>query len=182
MMAEDTAVRPAQTAHTCESWSVDRGKGLRATGKGTAEPAKGHRVSDPIQQTIRQAEKLLRLPRGWNSYCAKPISSDAVSKATAFLLRFDALVPNLAAPAVVPTVRGGLQLEWHGQGVDIEVEFGSGDPDSWSAEDEKAVESLSAPLARHENAIRRWLNRVSGHQPTDGGGGNASRMKGDERA
>ena len=182
MTAEETAVRRVETAHTCEPWSVDRGEDPRATGKGAAAPAKGHRVSDPIQRTIRQAEKLLRLPRGWNSYCAKPISSDAVGKATAFLLRFDALVPNLAAPAVVPTVQGGLQLEWHGHGVDIEVEFGSGGPDSWSAEDEKALESLSAPLARHENAIRRWLNRVSGHQPTDGGGGDASRMTGDERA
>ena len=171
-----------QTTHRCESWSVERGEGPIATGTGTAEPAKGHRVSDPTQQTIRQTGKLLGLPPGWNSYCAKPISSDAVSKATAFLLKFDALVPNLAAPAVVPTVRGGLQFEWHRHGVDLEVEFGSGSPDSWSAEDEKAVESLSAPLARHENAIRKWLNRVSGHQPTDRGGGNASRMKGDERA
>ena len=67
-------------------------------------------------------------------------------------------------------------------GADIEAGLGSGGPDSWSAEDEKAVESPNAPLARHENTIRRCLNRASGHQPTDDGGWNASRMKGDERA
>ncbi|HEY3241769.1 MAG TPA: hypothetical protein VGM03_00330 [Phycisphaerae bacterium] len=35
-----------------------------------------------------------------------------------------AVLPDDApAPAVVPTSRGGLQLEWHTRGIDLEIEF-----------------------------------------------------------
>ena len=31
--------------------------------------------------------------------------------------------PNTPAPSIVPTVRGGLQLEWHQTQIDLEVEI-----------------------------------------------------------
>ena len=63
---------------------------------------------------------LLKLPAGWNSYRAKTIDVEQVGLATRvlhFLMR-----PDFPAPSVVPTVRGGVQLEWHRDGIDFEIE------------------------------------------------------------
>jgi len=37
----------------------------------------------------------------------------------------DVLAPNALAPTIVPTLQGGVQLEWHRNGADIEIEFSS---------------------------------------------------------
>ena len=117
--------------------------------------------SRPIQEAIRQALTLLRLRDGWNSHSAKPVSMEAVRDAITFLIDAASEIPNIAAPTVVPTVRAGMQLEWHQQGIDIEVEFGSGGPASWYAEDRTTGEISEAPVAGQENALRVWLSRAS---------------------
>lgn len=70
-------------------------------------------------ETEAKINQLLRLPRGWDGYGSEPISQsvarfalDALSSAaTAFM----------SAPSVVPVAGGGLQMEWHEGGVDIEL-------------------------------------------------------------
>jgi hypothetical protein len=69
---------------------------------------------------LADLEGLLRLPAGWNSYRARPIAAQAVWGALQ-LLRYT-MPLDAPKPAVVPTVRGGVQLEWHARGVDLEVE------------------------------------------------------------
>ena len=66
-----------------------------------------------------------------------------------------------AGPALVPTVRGGLQLEWHRQGVDIEVEVDPNGSVSWWAEDRRTGEESEQNLAGHEEEIRMWVRRAS---------------------
>ena len=117
---------------------------------------------DPIVNVIRQASELVQLPPGWNSYGAKPIANEAVKAAIAFLVEAIPAIPNVVAPAVVPTVRGGLQLEWHRQGVDLEIEFGPDATGSWYAEDRDTEETVEAPLVNDDVALRRWLGRASG--------------------
>lgn len=81
------------------------------------------RASGRLEIAIHQASELVQLPEGWDSYEAKPVSSQAARAAIAFLVKAASAVPNLPVPAVVPTVPGGIQLEWHRQGVDLEIEF-----------------------------------------------------------
>ncbi len=69
--------------------------------------------------------------------------------------------PNLAAPSAVPTVRGGLQLEWHRQGVDVEIEFGVDDSASAYAKERGTGAALEGPVVGYENTIRQWLKRAS---------------------
>lgn len=64
--------------------------------------------------------ELLELPEGWNSYNAQPVELDVVQQA-GYLL-FDIVDPLAPRPAIVPTARGGVQLEWHGD-ADVEVEI-----------------------------------------------------------
>ena len=53
--------------------------------------------------------RLLDLPENWNSYGALPISGAAIKAAESM--------------SIVPTCNGGVQLEWHINGHDIEIEF-----------------------------------------------------------
>lgn len=70
-----------------------------------------------------------RLPHGWDSYGGEPTTQAAAVAALRFL---DAL---RTAPAVVPCSDGGLQLEWHTAGYDIEVAFGTdGGIEFWAVE------------------------------------------------
>jgi hypothetical protein len=118
-------------------------------------------ASQRVQAAIHQASDLVRLADGWNSYRAKSVSPKAIHHATRFLREADSLISNLPAPSIVPTVRGGLQLEWHRQGVEIEIEFGVDDSASWYAEERGAGTALEGPVVGHENTIRQWLKRAS---------------------
>jgi hypothetical protein len=67
-----------------------------------------------------QLQELLRLPEGWDSYSAEPISRQAASET----LRFLSVAPVISpAPALVPVNDGSLQLEWHRQQIDLEIRF-----------------------------------------------------------
>lgn len=113
-------------------------------------------------EAIRQAAGLLQLLRDWDSYGARPISQESLKEALAFLLEAAAIIPNLASPAVVPTAPGGIQLEWHQGGVDIEVEFDPDAPASWYAEEVEGAETAEEVLAPNDATLRAWLARASG--------------------
>jgi len=117
---------------------------------------------DAIKEAIRRASELVQLPSGWNSYDAKPVSREAAQAAITFLVETASATPTVAAPAVVPTVRGGLQLEWHRQGIDLEVEFEPDAKCSWCAEDQRTEESYEEPLLSDVAALQHWLGRASG--------------------
>jgi len=71
--------------------------------------------------TIQGFVDLLTLPHDWNSYGAGAIDPKIVLYAMTFINGL--LVPGIPAPRVVPLSSGGLQLEWHRQGVDLEIVF-----------------------------------------------------------
>lgn len=73
---------------------------------------------DPLVQGFVD---LLSLPPKWDSYSAVPIDPKLVHEAMG--VANELLLPTSSAPRVVPLSSGGLQLEWHRQGVDLEVVF-----------------------------------------------------------
>lgn len=71
----------------------------------------------PILNSLRE---VLALPANWDSYGANPVDLTAAAFALESLnqvMRKDTMVPM-----VVPTVHGGIQLEWHTHGIDLEIE------------------------------------------------------------
>ncbi len=103
---------------------------------------------------------LLRLPAGWNSYSAKPIATETATHAIRLLAEF--LNSQTPPPAVVPTVRGGIQLEWHTKGVNLEIYIDSANRVTFFAEQIDSDESSEEPLAGHEHTLTSWLERISG--------------------
>jgi hypothetical protein len=74
---------------------------------------------------LKETEETLRgfttLPEGWDSYRAMSIESHVVDAAIELLHR--KVQHNILKPAIVPTNRGGIQIEWHTQGVNLEIEI-----------------------------------------------------------
>jgi hypothetical protein len=69
-------------------------------------------------------ETILSLPEGWNSYRAHRVDGQAAIRAVQLLL--DTAQSDTPAPSVVPTAPGGVQLEWHMRGINLEVEITPG--------------------------------------------------------
>lgn len=68
------------------------------------------------QQTL---QKLSELGPNWDTYGAKPITEQALKAA----MEITGIIAN-KPPSIVPTVEGGIQLEWHTCGHNIEIEIG----------------------------------------------------------
>jgi hypothetical protein len=73
-----------------------------------------------VEPTLRAVGGLFALPAGWDSYGAR--ATDPACVLAAWHLLAAVMQDDTPAPAVVPTARGGVQLEWHRNGVDLEVE------------------------------------------------------------
>lgn len=73
------------------------------------------------EPTLKALASLSSLQENWDGNGAarpKPVVSDAAMALLTRVMRDDT-----PAPSVVPTTRGGIQLEWHIRGIDLEVEF-----------------------------------------------------------
>lgn len=73
--------------------------------------------------TLQSLGEMLALPDNWDSYGAPRIGLSSIVSAIELLSI--TMRPETPAPLVVPTTRGGLQLEWHTRGIDLEVEVES---------------------------------------------------------
>jgi hypothetical protein len=103
---------------------------------------------------------LLNLPAGWNSYGARPITPQNAVEAIRLLARF--VGPDTPPPAVVPRVRGGIQLEWHTESIDVEVYIDSPGNVSFFVDQVESGETFDGPLAGHEAVLKAWVQRISG--------------------
>ena len=100
---------------------------------------------------------LAQLPAGWNSYKAAQISADAIGVARELLARFPEDAPM---PGVVPTVRGGVQLEWHAGGLDIEVYVGVRGDLKFFAGNAESGEEFEGSVYGNEALLEQWIRRV----------------------
>ena len=105
---------------------------------------------------VQACAELLHLPQDWNSYGARPIDPAAVASALQLLLNI--MHPDTPLPLFIPTNRGGIHLEWHTHGMDLEVEQLSKDQlyiygedhqhgTEWEEESTSDLEPLRACLA-----------------------------------
>ena len=109
--------------------------------------------------TIRNLYSLGELRPGWNSYAARSIRGDVIEHTARWIPTL--LQPTTPEPAVVPRVRGGIQLEWHRRGVDLEIYIGSPADIRFEAEDLNSGETVEAPLAGNEGLLNTWITRIS---------------------
>ena len=68
----------------------------------------------------RQLNELLALEPGWDGYRAREVAGAAVEATVEVLDRF--MSEAVEFPDLFPLNDGGIQIEWHADGVDIEIE------------------------------------------------------------
>lgn len=86
------------------------------------------RVGAWVREATERFDYLLSLSPGWDGHEAVPVKNEHVLAAGKFLSTV--MAPETAAPAIVPTADGGIQIEWHQGGVDVEVLFSDCDDDA----------------------------------------------------
>jgi hypothetical protein len=63
---------------------------------------------------------LVKLRHGWDGYRAQPVSFKSAKFAALMLEKL--FLKELSAPSLVPGVDGSLQIEWHKNGYDVELD------------------------------------------------------------
>ncbi len=71
------------------------------------------------------------------------------------------MLSDTPAPEIVPTVRGGLQLEWHVRNVDVELEILSPGRYLLSFEDRSSERELEVELSSDLSPFAEAVRRVS---------------------
>jgi hypothetical protein len=76
-------------------------------------------VSHWQAQVLNKVLQLIDLPANWDSYGGKPVRHDTAL--FAMLVLENIMQADTPLPDLVPTGSGGLQLEWHEHGVELEI-------------------------------------------------------------
>ncbi len=102
--------------------------------------------------------ELLWLEPNWDSYHALPIDP---SKAEAVLrLLLHILDDDSPSPAIVPTPKGGVQVEWHLNKIDLEIETLSTTTFNVYFEDEASGECVEEQVSVDLTSLRGLVSRL----------------------
>lgn len=105
---------------------------------------------------LTRISELGDLEENWDSYGARPVRPECAVMAVRFLLSY--VDRDTPAPSVVPTNRGGIQLEWHRAGADLEIQIESPGRMEVFFEDERAGQeefTLTSNLERLVPLLKR---------------------------
>jgi len=105
--------------------------------------------------------RLLELPSNWDSYGARPVSRDFLRYALEVLRVI--MRPGTPLPALIPTSLGGIQIEWHTRGIDLEIRVQSTSQIHVSYEDQRngleGESDLTSDLARLDEFVSELSRR-----------------------
>ncbi len=113
-----------------------------------------------FSDAIGQLEDLASLALGWDSYGAKPVAADMAMAAVRFLADVAVASPGVHEPSIVPLSDGGIQVEWHRCGIDLEVAFSDDEPGVYRV-DHASDETAECPLSDALSEVLRVATRLS---------------------
>ena len=118
----DVLARPAVVTAAVEQ-PAPRQRKVLIRRRGPESPFEVHTnrpMSPTFQKSVEAVADLLNLPPGWNSYSAKPIAHAECRPSDPDCLE-NFLSRRRRHQQLCPECKGGIQLEWHTEGIDIEV-------------------------------------------------------------
>lgn len=116
----------------------------------------GRRRKAWLDDVAARVTRLSALAPGWDGHRARSIDRQTLLQVWRFVEGIAEVVA--IPPSVVPTVSGGVALEWHRDGLDLEIEFGGGGP-RVSYEDTDGVE-VEGSLIANVNVVAAALGRL----------------------
>lgn len=115
-----------------------------------------------LLSTFDRIRELVVLPTGWDGHDGRPVDIDVAAFAIQFLLQ--TLEPDGPAPQVVPLSYGGIQLEWHEQGIDLEVEVEAPNRIFVSFEDQISGEEFERGFSTDYTEVSRIMGILASRQ------------------
>jgi len=103
--------------------------------------------------------RIAQLPPNWDSYRAPAISIDAIRSAVE-VMKFHA-TQRTPAPEVVPLSSGGVQLEWHENGVDFEISCRSDQTIEFSIENQRTGAAWDGTVRRFSPELARAFETLT---------------------
>jgi hypothetical protein len=70
-------------------------------------------------EVIAKFVELVAMPSGWDGYSARAVERETALFALEILNT--TMGPRTPMPHIVPTAEGGIQLEWHEKGIEVEL-------------------------------------------------------------
>jgi hypothetical protein len=124
-----------------------------------------HRVPVPgfistwVQSLQPRFSELTSLQRGWDGYHGKPVSFVCASFAAALLERI--CNDSVSAPTLVPGSDGTLQIEWHKNKYDIEIDVIAANNVVASRFDHVAQTEIVLPLENDFSELMNWIKDMA---------------------
>ena len=109
-----------------------------------------------LEPTLNNCGHLLLLPADWDGAHAPVIDTGAIQAALDALCSF--MADDSSAPQWTPTRDGGVQLDWHENGLDLEIEFSPDKAEGYAVfEDHReGCDEWDGPVSQH----MEWLRSI----------------------
>ena len=114
---------------------------------------------DWFPDAVASLDELAHLPVNWDSYGAGTIRHASILATLELLLRI--MRENTPLPALVPTNRRTVLLEWHARGIDLEVEVHGADRLQVAFEDSRDGTEWEAELGSDLTRLVECVERLS---------------------
>jgi|SRR6185312_3240420 len=121
-------------------------------------PAEQATLAPALTSVVNKLNELLKLPPNWDSYGARPPELDAAVNAFALIERI--VAGGESMPRIVPTVDGGIQLEWHANSKYLEVVARADKTLSAYFEDEDGGEPFDEDLAWNSPLLPHLVGKM----------------------
>lgn len=123
-----------------------------------ATAQRSHR-DDELRDALERLKGFLALGKNWNSYRSEQVSFQAIQGSFSLLMTIYQR-HDVPIPALVPTASGGIQMEWHENSCDLEIEFESSTRADLYFEQE-GHEPVEIPLTNDFTALSTYLDQIA---------------------
>jgi len=111
-------------------------------------------------EAVRQLVKFADLPENWDSYGSTRLKKDAGHFALEILQKI--MRPRTPIPQIVPTSTGGVQLEWHEKGIDLEINIlGAYDCELWYRDRQTQSPPVAATFSNDFSLLRDPIGQLT---------------------
>jgi hypothetical protein len=118
-------------------------------------------IAEPVwkEQCERQLAEIRFLEDGWDGFNAAPIREDAIEFALNVLASI--MLRNTPAPHFTPMSHSGLMLEWHTNGVDLEIEIETPGSMWVSFENSRSGEEYEGSLTSNIHKLQNFISAIT---------------------
>jgi hypothetical protein len=108
-----------------------------------------------LQPTIQSFRDLLQMPPNWDGYAASQMDEQIVRQA--LLLLAEVMENDAPPPSVVPLSDGGVQVEWHRHGRNLEIEFPADEPPAFCYYEDNSEIECEGQVSRGYDQLRGYI-------------------------